>query len=337
MPTSTWVISCQAMETFTSRHEFYINNAPQHGKKLLCKYYQEQEHVDVHTFSILPNPPQKSCLYFDRLFLSPCSTSLTSSRQIFVHSCSSRMHQVLASNGTTLVHLLFLRKPFIWNRLLYRFSFWIGVDEGECPLSHSMTSNQPCLIDKPQKLGRNFCSRENWRGTVLACLAFVLQTCLFRPLPCVMYKNQHGLCSCTKEHKGCNLLVRKNILYEEPIIIYAWNGFYPHVCFTVTALPWNTSKIHFFFCVFLNAHVFWTGPDMRGECPDYQSKQMCLPSSNSPCSSVTMWISRCIALNYIWNQCLMQGNKYIDDSTLALAYVGSEVGNDAVMLMLVVG
>lgn len=33
----------------------------------------------------------------------------------------------------------------------------------------------------------------------------------------------------------------------------------------------------------------------------------------------------------------MQGNKYIDDSTLALAYVGSEVGNDAVMLMLVVG
>lgn len=121
MPTSTWLISCQAMETFTSRHEFYINNAPQHGKKLLCKYYQEQEHVDVHTFSILPSPPQKSCLYFDRLFLSPCSTSLTSSRQIFVHSCSSRMHQVLASNGTTLVHLLFLRKPFIWNRLLYRF------------------------------------------------------------------------------------------------------------------------------------------------------------------------------------------------------------------------
>lgn len=104
-----------------------------------------------------------------------------------------------------------------------------------------MTSNQPCLIDKPQKLGRNFCSRENWRGNVLACLAFVLQTCLFRPLPCVMYKNQHGL-----------FLYKKNIkaaiyLYEEPIKIYAWKGFYPHVCFTVTALPWNTSKIHFFF------------------------------------------------------------------------------------------
>lgn len=88
-----------------------------------------------------PTASPRSCSHLTRVAMQ-----FSQDRDIQVAPCSCRHRRTAPGHGLFPSNSLhFMRGPS------YRFLLRIGGDEWECPLSHSMTPDQPCLIAKPQK------------------------------------------------------------------------------------------------------------------------------------------------------------------------------------------